>query len=310
MRGWDSKSRAMSIQTEAQSSGSMPSPQRAALASLGLRRAAFLYFVSWIVGAQIVFAWLSLGGPLPGRTAMVWILFAAWPVTVTAAALATARAPRARPVDSSAGEALRWTAAGLAAYAYWAGSYFFVAWAVDPARVRLLPEIVEASIPLSPVWSLVYIGVHPFTMTPSLGITDVGLLRRHVLGQVSIVALSSIAWAAYPVAVSRAEIPADSLNFGDWVLATIYGGDPIINCLPSTHCAMAIYTASALWKVDTRLGAWAWATAAAIGASTLFTKEHYLVDVIAGFALGGAAALIAHRRPRGGSTHTAAATSP
>jgi membrane-associated phospholipid phosphatase len=198
---------------------------------------------------------------------------------------------------------------GLGAYAYWAGSYYFVAWAVDPASARLLPEIVERYIPLWPAWSLVYIGVHPISITPALGLVDPRLLRRHVIGQAAIVALSSAAWALYPVAFRRIEMPADPPDFGAWVLASIYGRDPIVNCLPSTHCAMAVYTASALWRVSAGLGAWAYVTAAAIGVSTLFTKEHYLVDVIAGFALGGAAALVAHRGSprRGGQASSPAA---
>jgi hypothetical protein len=275
------------------STGSSGSPIAA-----NIRRAAFLYLVAWVVGAQVVFTLLSLGVPLPSTRAMLWLVFAAWPVGITAAVLAMTPARRAYSMPL---ELVLWTAAGLAAYAYWAGSYYFVAWAVDPARARFLPEIIEARVPLSPAWSLIYIGVHPFSITPSLGIRDPRLLRRHVLGQVVIVALSTLAWAIYPVAVQRIEMPSSPPDFGAWVLASIYGRDPIVNCLPSTHCAMALYTASALRRVNGRLGAWAFFTAAAIGASTLFTKEHYLIDVVAGFALGGAAALIAHRPPGPGA---------
>jgi hypothetical protein len=273
-------------------------------AALAIRRAAFLYFVAWIAGAQAVFALLSLGVPLPCRSVMLCLLFVVWPPIAVAAVLA--KVP-ARRLGSETGAVLLWTALGLAVYAYWAGSYYFVAWAVYPARVHLLPEVIEARVPLSPMWSLVYIGVHPFTVTPSLGLCDLRLLRRHVVGQAIIVAISSLAWAVYPVAVPRIEVPIDSLDFGTWVLASIYGRDPVVNCLPSTHCAMAIYTASALWRINARLGAWALTTALAISVSTLFTKEHYLVDVVAGLALGGAAALIAHRSPDRGSTHRASA---
>jgi membrane-associated phospholipid phosphatase len=267
-------------------------PPRSALHLGAVRRAAFLYFITWVIGAQIVFVLLSLGAALSSTEAMLWLIFGLWPLATTAAVLV--RSPT-RPVGEPRRELLAWTIAGLAAYGYWAGSYYFVAWAVDPARIHYLPEIIEAGVPLAPAWSLVYIGVHPFSVTPSLGLTDAHLLRRHVIGQAAVVALSSLAWAAYPVAVHRVEMPAVPPDFGAWVLASIYGRDPIVNCLPSTHCAMALYTASALRRVDKRLGLWAAVTAAAIGASTLFTKEHYLVDVIAGYALGGAAALIAHR---------------
>lgn len=302
MPGSESKSRPMSIQRDAPSQ----TPTRGR-AIVGVRRAAFVYFVAWIVGAQITFALLQLGASLPERRVMLSVLFAAWPLAAIVPVFS--RSSRRPPGDDARG-LLLWTALGLGAYVYWAASYYFVAWAVDPARARLLSDAIEAQIPLAPAWSLVYIGVHPFSVTPCLGIRSARLLRRHVVGQAAIVAISSAAWAAFPVAFRRIEMPADPPDFGAWVLASIYGRDPIVNCLPSTHCAMAIYTASALSRVDARLGAWAFTTAAAIGASTLFTKEHYVVDVIAGFLLGGAAAVIAHRTDGRGTMTNKASTTP
>jgi membrane-associated phospholipid phosphatase len=98
------------------------------------------------------------------------------------------------------------------------------------------------------------------------------------------------------VVVRRLALPApkDAPDFGVWVLAALYGRDPTVNCLPSTHCAMAIYAAVAIARVDRRLAVWAVVSAVLIGASTLFTQEHYFLDVITGYLLGGAAAFIVH----------------
>jgi len=67
----------------------------------------------------------------------------------------------------------------------------------------------------------------------------------------------------------------------------VQGSDPPWNCLPSTHCAVAMLAALAILESDRRLGVWAVATAVGIGVSTMYTKQHYLVDVLAGFTLAG-----------------------
>lgn len=92
-------------------------------------------------------------------------------------------------------------------------------------------------------------------------------------------------------------------------LALLEGMDAEGNACPSLHVAMAVY--SALWLQAQlagvgagrvwRAGSWAWCLL--IVYSTLATKQHVLLDVVAGAALGLAGAMLAlaaYRRRFGG----------
>ena len=60
-----------------------------------------------------------------------------------------------------------------------------------------------------------------------------------------------------------------------------------VNCLPSMHVCMSFVAAACLSLVYGRVGrALVWAWFVAICYSTMATKQHYFVDLIAGFALG------------------------
>ena len=68
-------------------------------------------------------------------------------------------------------------------------------------------------------------------------------------------------------------------------------------CKRSAHCSVAVYAAIGLRFASRRLFVWGVCTAIAICLSTIFTKQHYLVDVAAGAALAGLAAFAIARRP-------------
>lgn len=181
-------------------------------------------------------------------------------------------------------EATRGAAAGAAVWALWAGVYY-LAGALAAGRARQLGGAWESSLPAVASASLVYLGVHPLSVSPALALATRPALRRHLAGQLVIVAVSATFWFLAPVSYPRGPIGEEG-GLGAWVLANIQGHDPDVNCFPSTHCAMAIHAAWSLREACPRLGPWALATAVAIAASTLLTRQHYPVDVIAGLALG------------------------
>ena len=90
---------------------------------------------------------------------------------------------------------------------------------------------------------------------------------------------------AMPVAFDRPGLATTTPNFAEWALQLVYGRDPPWNCMPSTHCAVAMLSALALLETGRGVGWFGMFTAAAIGVSTLYTKQHYVVDVLAGFTL-------------------------
>ena len=72
-------------------------------------------------------------------------------------------------------------------------------------------------------------------------------------------------------------------NLSERFLAFVQSFDSSSNSFPSMHTSVAMLTAMHLYP---NVGVWAYAFPLLIGLSCLFTKQHYLIDVPAGAALG------------------------
>ena len=70
-----------------------------------------------------------------------------------------------------------------------------------------------------------------------------------------------------------------------WGLRALYSADPPHNCFPSLHVAHSFVSALACSRVHRRLGLVALIAATLVALSTLFTKQHYVLDAVAGVVL-------------------------
>jgi membrane-associated phospholipid phosphatase len=70
-----------------------------------------------------------------------------------------------------------------------------------------------------------------------------------------------------------------------WGLRALYSSDPPYNSFPSLHVAHSFVSALACSRVHRRLGIIAMIAATLVAFSTLFTKQHYVLDVVAGVSL-------------------------
>lgn len=241
-----------------------------------------------------VFAGL-LGLVLAGQAlALADALGLRWPDPFAVCVVATplslvvgARFWRRLPATARGSEGALWV--GAAAWALWAGAYYLVAWAVGARATPLSPPwtlALESRWPIVPASVLVYLGVHPLSVMPYYGLRSARAFERHALGHLAIVGVSVLAWVCAPVSLPRAALPDAAGSLGMWVLASMRGHDPAVNCLPSTHCSLAVYSALALRPVGGWIAPWALCTALAIALSTLLTRQHYALDVVVGVALG------------------------
>ncbi|MBX3192153.1 MAG: phosphatase PAP2 family protein [Labilithrix sp.] len=195
-------------------------------------------------------------------------------------------------------EVARWGVIGLGTATVWAALYYAAAALTHPPAARVFDDSFLARLPLVPAFTSIYLGVHVFSVVPYCVIPEPRILRRYLLGNALIVSLSTIAWVALPVRLDRPPIPPDLPGFGAFLLRLVHQADPITNCFPSAHCSVSVYAAIGLRFAPRPLFAWGIFTAAAICASTIFIRQHYVADVAAG---AGIAALIAYaitRRPR------------
>ena len=165
--------------------------------------------------------------------------------------------------------------------------------ALFPPDVRYRPELpLDRMLPLVPAWSLIYGAPYALLiLLPAFVVRHEELIRRTLHAYLFIWLVSyAFFFAIYPTLAPRPPLITGE-GFAVWGLRGLYGADPPNNCFPSLHVAHSFVSALAVGRVHRRLGNWSLAAAAVVAASTLFTKQHYVLDVVAGIAL----AAVAHR---------------
>jgi membrane-associated phospholipid phosphatase len=163
--------------------------------------------------------------------------------------------------------------------------YIFIAGYVR-GRPLHAPELpLDRALPLLPTWSLVYGALYLFLIVlPVFIVREHEHLRRTVYAFLTIWVTAYAFFLAYPTIAPRpAEVAAS--GFGAWGLRGLYGMDPPRNCFPSLHVAHSFVSALTCFRVHREVGIVAIASAALVAVSTLFTKQHYVADVVAGTLL-------------------------
>ena len=117
------------------------------------------------------------------------------------------------------------------------------------------------------------------------GIRRRSLFKRAVTAVFVVMSLGALGHifigAEYPRPILHPPYPDISAAF----LASVQRIDPPGNVFPSLHVAHTTMLALILIKDRPRLGAVALAMATALALSTLTTKQHFLADVVSGYAL-------------------------
>jgi membrane-associated phospholipid phosphatase len=179
------------------------------------------------------------------------------------------------------------------------GPMYMVIAVLTPGRTLFMPELaLDRAVPLQPPWVLVYWSQWVFSFLPVFVVRGYELRRRAVLAYLTIVTVSYVGFLLYPTLGPRpAEVVGD--GFFVWSLRELYGFDPPYNCFPSLHVAYSFLAALTAYRVHRTLGLVSLFWAALIAVSTLYTKQHYIVDVLAGILLAyGAYAVFLRRFPR------------
>ena len=167
-----------------------------------------------------------------------------------------------------------------------------------PGRALHVPAIpLDRALPLQPAWALVYGALYLFLiLLPIFVVRQEEWIRRTALAYLAVWLTAYACFLLYPTAAPRPASVAGS-GFAVWGLRFLYGADPPYNCFPSLHVAHSFVSAFASARVNRGLGVVAAVCASLVGVSTLFTKQHYALDVVAGLLLAGAAWFV-FLRPR------------
>lgn len=165
---------------------------------------------------------------------------------------------------------------------------------VDTLHAPALP--LDRWLPLRPVWSLVYGALYAFLIIlPVLVVTQQEQIRRTVFAYLMVWLTAYVCFLLYPTVAPRPETVYGE-GFAVWGLRSLYDSDPPYNCFPSLHVAHSVVSALTCYRLHRGLGVFAVVCALLVGLSTLYTKQHYVLDVVAGILLAYFAYMIFLRK--------------
>jgi membrane-associated phospholipid phosphatase len=170
--------------------------------------------------------------------------------------------------------------------------YLYIAWSLRGRQLHM-PELAwDRALPVWPVWALIYGALYLFLIAlPVFTVREHDHLRRTVWAYLFVWITSYVIFMVYPTAAPRGDKAAGE-GFAVWGLQALYSSDPPYNCFPSIHVAHSFVSALTCYRLNRTVGLVALLCASLVALSTLFTKQHYILDVIGGMMLAGIAYVV------------------
>jgi membrane-associated phospholipid phosphatase len=176
--------------------------------------------------------------------------------------------------------------------------YLFIPGAL-PNRPLFVPELaLDRRVPVVPAWSIVYGAVYSFLIVlPVLVVRQTAHIRRLYVAYLLVWITAYVFFLLFPTVAPRpVNVVGD--GFAVWGLRFLYSADPPSNCFPSLHVAHSFVSALSCYRVHRSLGVAAVFCALLVGVSTVFSKQHYILDVLAGMLLASVAYVVVLRSCR------------
>ena len=162
--------------------------------------------------------------------------------------------------------------------------YLVIGSIVSHGRLHRPDSSLDSLFPLAPAWSLVYLSLFLAALLPVFVVHQQELVRRVVWMYLSTWLTAYAVFLLYPTAAPlHAKLTGG--GFTDEVMRGLYDSDVPYNCFPSLHVAQCYLAACCCYKLHQRTGTVAFVWASFVALSTLYTKQHYVADVLAGAAL-------------------------
>ncbi len=153
---------------------------------------------------------------------------------------------------------------------------------------------LDSRIPFIPAFILAYVLWFPNVILPAfvLYFADTGAFKRYGWYVIVSFSLSMLICMLFPNGQDlRPVLPEQRDFFTAWV-GMIYAADTNTNVLPSMHVVGCVGAALALWDVSGKKRVWRhWRAPmllleVLISVSTVFVKQHSVLDIVAGVAVG------------------------
>jgi membrane-associated phospholipid phosphatase len=170
--------------------------------------------------------------------------------------------------------------------------YLFIANSIEDRTLHAPALALDHVLPLQPAWAMVYGALYAFLIVlPIVLVRQDDHIRRTFLAYLMVWIAAYICFWVYPTIAPR-PTKVTGTGFLFWGLQFLYDADPPYNCFPSLHVAHSFVSALTCYRVNKSVGIGAIICASLVGLSTLFTRQHYVLDVIAGALLAGVAYLV------------------
>ena len=128
-------------------------------------------------------------------------------------------------------------------------------------------------------------------------IRDEALFRRWAWAFVASMVLDVIVWAVMPTVYPRPPLPLDGSR-SSRLYGSLMGLDTPACCFPSAHISLPAVSCWALSRQWPRARVLIWAAFALFSLTILTTKQHYLLDLLAGLASGAFGVATTRLMPR------------
>ena len=169
----------------------------------------------------------------------------------------------------------------------WLGIYFFVnRLHVDPQRRLNLAIPLDGKIPFIPQLALIYFSTYIFVIQPFILLSEARQFYWMLASFGAITVIASLVHATVPSKIERIQkLETDGLS-GKLINLFQKTCKPYGN-FPSMHVALSVPVVGTNFMVAGPIvGSITLVWAVLIALSTLFTKQHYILDVLAGLAGG------------------------
>lgn len=175
--------------------------------------------------------------------------------------------------------------------AQWVFLYNLINWGtLLRSSIFVIETPLDRAVPMSTPWIFVYTMAYPCCLAPVF-LLSLPRLRVACLAYTISIMSSLVMFMLMPVGIVRPEPqPGD---YGLLLLTVTRAIDQPFNCFPSLHVSLDFIAAFVTWTEHPRAGAALLALASVISVSTLFVKQHYVLDLVAGVLLAGLAVRIA-----------------
>ena len=148
---------------------------------------------------------------------------------------------------------------------------------------------LDHAMPLWPAWIAVYGSLYMCAfLLPLVVVRGRELFRQSLKAYLFVMLVLYVGFWFYPTIAPLTE-KTTVTGFAEWSLQLFYDIDQPYGCFPSLHVAYSFVGALACHRMHRSVGVAASLWSVLIGLSTVYTKQHFVVDAIAGGILGIAA---------------------